>query len=68
MDLLDHLCLERSALKMVCDVCGDLSIKAASSIDAKDDERLYCRRCNAVRGTMAGLRDLARRATGEFEF
>ena len=34
MDLLDHLCLERSALKMVCDVCGDLSIKAIDPVDA----------------------------------
>ena len=68
MDLLDHLCLERSALKMVCDVCGDLSIKAIDPVDAKDGASVYCRRCNAVRGTVAGLRELARRATGEFEF
>jgi hypothetical protein len=68
MDLLDHLCLERSALKMVCDVCGDLSIKAIDPVDAKDGTSVYCRRCNAVRGTVAGLRELARRATGEFEF
>jgi len=30
--------------------------------------KIYCRRCNAVRGTVADLRELARRSTDAFEF
>ena len=68
MSLLEHACETRPGLKMVCEVCGGLSIKANDPAGAEDSSNVYCRRCNAVRGTIAGLRALARRATGEFEF
>ena len=68
MDLDQHHCLQRPGLKIVCDVCGNLSIKAIDPVDAEDGASVHCRRCNAVRGTVADLRALARQSTGEFEF
>jgi hypothetical protein len=68
MDLLDHLCREAAGLKVVCEVCGDFSIKAIDPANAADGASVHCRRCNAIRGTMADLRALARQATGDFEF
>jgi hypothetical protein len=58
----------RPGLKIVCE-CGNLSIKPIDPASAPDDlAKIYCRRCNAVRGTVADLRELARRSTDAFEF
>ena len=67
MNVLDHPC-GATSLKVVCEACGSLSIKAIDIANASDDELIHCRRCDAVRGTVADLRELARRSTGEFEF
>ena len=59
----------RPGLKVVCEECGNLSIKPIDPSCAPDDlAKIYCRRCNAVRGTVADLRELARRSTGAFDF
>jgi hypothetical protein len=63
-----HRCQERSGLKVVCEECGNLSIKAIDPNKATDLAKIYCGRCNAVRGTVADLRELARRSTDVFEF
>jgi hypothetical protein len=68
MSLLDHLSPKPSGLKVVCDVCGSLSIKAIDPANAADGANIHCRRCNAIRGTIADLRALARQGTGDFEF
>jgi len=68
MSLSDPIFEAQSGLKIVCEVCGNLSIKAIEPVDAPDGTNVHCRRCNAVRGTVADLRALARRSTGEFEF
>jgi hypothetical protein len=68
MSLLGHACETGSGLKMVCEVCGGLSIKPIDPASADDSSMVHCRHCNAVRGTIADLRALARDATGEFEF
>jgi hypothetical protein len=68
MSLLDHRCPEPSGLKVVCEVCGNLSIKAIDPANAADGATVHCRRCNAIRGTIADLRALARQGTGDFEF
>ena len=68
MNLTDHPCEVQPGLKIVCEVCGSLSIKAIDPVDALDGASVHCRRCNAVRGTVADLRALARQSTGEFEF
>ena len=68
MTLLDQSCRETSGLKVVCEVCGNLSIKPIDPANAADGANIHCRRCNAVRGTMADLRALARQGTGDFEF
>jgi hypothetical protein len=68
MSLLDPSCHEPSGLKVVCDVCGNLSIKAIDPANAADGANVHCRRCNAVRGTIADLRALARQGLGDFEF
>jgi len=68
MSLNQHDCRERPGLKVVCEACGNLSIKAIDPASAPDNAEIYCRRCNAVRGTLGDLRDLARRSTDVFEF
>jgi DNA-directed RNA polymerase subunit RPC12/RpoP len=67
MGLLDHPTETQRGLKIVCEVCGSLSIKPIDPAEASDAE-VRCRRCNAVRGTIADLRALARQSTGDFEF
>ena len=68
MNLDQHHCQERPGLKVVCDECGNLSIKAIDPARAPDHAKIYCGRCNAVRGTLADLRELSRRSTDVFEF
>ena len=68
MNLTDHPCEAQPGLKIVCEVCGNLSIKPIDPTDALDGASVHCRRCNAVRGTVADLRALARQSTDEFEF
>jgi len=68
MNLTQPHCQERPGLKVVCDECGNLSIKPIDPANALDSENIYCRRCNAVRGTVADLRDLAQRSADVFEF
>jgi hypothetical protein len=68
MNLTDHPCNAQPGLKIVCEVCGNLSIKPIDPTDALDGASVHCRRCNAVRGTVADLRALARQSTGDFEF
>jgi hypothetical protein len=68
MNLTDHPCETQPGLKIVCEVCGNLSIKPIDPTDALDGASVHCRRCNAVRGTVADLRALARQSTDEFEF
>jgi hypothetical protein len=60
-------CERRSGLKIVCEQCGNLSIKAIDPVNATDLAEIYCGRCNAVRGTLADLREMARRSTDIFE-
>ncbi len=67
MNVDEHQQELRSGLKVVCEECGSLSIKPIDPASAPDDV-IRCRRCDAVRGTVADLRDLARRGTNSFEF
>ena len=68
MGLLDQTRETQPGLKIVCEICCNLSIKPIDPVDAEDGTSVYCRRCNAVRGTIADLRALARKSTGDFEF
>ncbi len=68
MAMLDYPGETQGGLKIVCEVCGSLSIKPIDPADASDRTEVHCRRCNAVRGTIADLRALARQSTGDFEF
>jgi hypothetical protein len=67
MNVLQHPC-NGTKLKVVCEACGDLAIKAIDLTSAPDSTEIRCRRCNAIRGTVADLRELARRSSDEFEF
>lgn len=58
----------RSQLKIVCEACGSLAIKAINPASQPELTKIYCRRCNAVRGTLADLHELARRSADVFEF
>ena len=53
---------------IVCDQCGGLSIKMADPTTSPASALVQCRRCDAVRGTLGDLHDLARRSTDVFEF
>jgi len=67
MNIDPHQSQERSGLKIICDECGSLSIKAIDPA-AAPGTLIHCCRCNAVRGTLADLHDLARRSADVFEF
>jgi transcription elongation factor Elf1 len=55
--------------KFVCDVCGSLTIKIAHPERAVATTMVECARCDAPRGTMAGLHELASRGRCElYEF
>ena len=57
-----------TGFKIVCTDCGSLSIKATDPEHTSDDTIIECRRCNAVRGTMADLHRLAQHSRDLFEF
>ena len=59
---------EASRFKIVCEACGSLSIKVADPANAPASTPVCCGRCNAVRGTLGELQDMARRGTDTFEF
>jgi predicted Zn finger-like uncharacterized protein len=54
--------------KIVCENCGSLSIKVSDPANSPAATVVQCGRCNAVRGTVGDLHDLARRGTELFEF
>jgi predicted Zn finger-like uncharacterized protein len=54
--------------KIVCEDCGSLSIKVADPANSPNATLVRCGRCNAVRGTLEELHDLARRGNDVFEF
>ena len=57
--------LEQPKFKFVCDACGSLTIRIANPERALDTAVVECGRCKMPRGTMAALRDLARRGHAE---
>jgi hypothetical protein len=59
---------ERSRFKFVCEDCGSLSIKVTDPANSPAAALVHCGRCNAVRGTLGALHDLARRGADLFEF
>jgi hypothetical protein len=59
---------ERSRFKIVCEDCGSLSIKVADPANSPNVTLVRCGRCNAVRGTLDELHDLARHGKDVFEF
>jgi hypothetical protein len=68
MNLAEQTTAERTGFKVVCDHCGSLSIKLIDPASHASATVVQCGRCNAVRGTLAELHDLARRANDVFEF
>jgi len=63
----DKPCERRPGLKIVYEQSGNLAIKAIDPGKATDLAEIHCGRCNAVRGTLADLREMARRSTDLFE-
>ena len=51
--------------KFVCDACGSMTIKAAHLDRAPGTTIVECGRCDAPRGTLAALRDLAKSGRGD---
>ena len=63
-----HQEITSTGFKIVCADCGNLSIRMAERKAVATDTIIECRRCNAVRGTLADLHALARRSRDIFEF
>jgi hypothetical protein len=59
---------QRPRFKVVCEDCGGLSIKVEDLANSPVTTLVRCGRCNAVRGTLAELHEMARRSTDSFEF
>ncbi|MHC2334328.1 hypothetical protein [Bradyrhizobium sp. USDA 4454] len=57
-----------TGFKITCTDCGSLAIRIADPAHASGDTIIECRRCSAVRGTVADLHILARRGRDLFEF
>lgn len=68
MDLAQNTTLEKAGFKVVCDICGSLSIKLEDPTKIALSTAIQCGRCNAVRGTLADLHTLARSGKDIFEF
>jgi hypothetical protein len=68
MNLVQHASGERVGFRVVCDQCGGLSIKIADPVKSPATAPVQCARCDAVRGTLGDLHELARRSTDDFEF
>ena len=68
MDLSRNGTDEGAGFRIVCDRCGGLSIKMADPAKSPAIALVFCARCDAVRGTLGDLQDLARRANDIFEF
>ena len=68
MNLTPHEPGSNEGFRLVCDRCGGLAIKIADPTKSSDSTPVQCRGCDAVRGTLGELHDLARRATDVFEF
>jgi transcription elongation factor Elf1 len=55
--------------QFVCEACGNMAIKVESLEQAPETAIVACGRCHAPRGTLAALRDLARKGRSDaFEF
>ena len=64
----DHM-LEVPKFKIICDECGSLSIKVSDPVNAPPTTIVRCGRCNAARGTLDELHDVALRGKSDlFEF
>lgn len=59
---------ERAGFRFVCADCGSLSIRISNPANSPDDTLVRCGRCDAIRGTLGELHDLARRSVDMFEF
>jgi hypothetical protein len=68
MNLTLHEPGRSAGFRMVCDCCGGLSIRMADPTKSAASTPVQCGGCDAVRGTVGELQDLARRATDVFEF
>jgi hypothetical protein len=68
MKLTQPTTVQRGGFKIICDVCGSLSIKHMDRAGATPASAIQCGRCKAERGTLAELHDLARRGKDVFEF
>jgi hypothetical protein len=61
--------VERPKFRIVCDYCGSLSIKVSDPANSPSTTVVRCGHCNAARGTLGELQELARSGKSDlFEF
>ena len=68
MNLGEHVASRSVGFRVVCDHCGGFSIRIADPAKSPATALVQCARCDAVRGTLGDLHELARRSTDVFEF
>jgi hypothetical protein len=68
MNLAPYTSGESAGFRFVCDRCGGLPIKMVDPVKSPATTVVQCARCDAVRGTLGELHELARRSTDVFEF
>jgi hypothetical protein len=68
MNTIQRPVAEAAGFKIVCSKCGSLSIKGLDPARSEAADIVWCRHCNANRGTLADLHVLARRGKDLFEF
>jgi hypothetical protein len=56
---------EQPLFKLVCDICGSLTIKIENPGIAASATIVNCGRCDAPRGTIGALRDYSLRADSD---
>ena len=63
LDLVQEAATLRVGFRIVCEACGSLQIKLADPAKLNPEYMVHCGRCDADRGTLAELHDLARSNT-----
>jgi hypothetical protein len=70
MTIDSRIMLGDQKFKFVCETCGSMTIKLVASLPGATETTIVeCGRCNAPRGTLAALHELARQGSRDlFDF
>jgi hypothetical protein len=66
--LVESETLEKAGFKVICDRCGNLSVKLPELSQQVATSVIRCGKCGEARGTLEELQHLARHGSTDFEF